>query len=203
MSSSYIPKPQSPAQRVANALSRQNEPVACEKCGSIFFYELNAQMYTGGNYGMRVLSSTPQKVFLCICGMPQIPTNARQGVQGGSEKDLFLQSFDLASAYIRNNSLSNVAAGTASVTELHELAERVEAIVANSTVPKGRLYSDVEEEEPEVKVAPVAPPKDASVRTGRGNGQGSDVKFVYPEDRRPPGSKGGASARMHRQGSAS
>jgi hypothetical protein len=200
------------------ALSRANEPVACEKCGSIFFYSLDCQLFTGGSYGMRPISQAPQKLFICICGSPFVPTNVRQGVQTGSEREMFLASFDAAMDYQAATSPDAIAQGTASVSEVehlrHKLAELSELVAALTgsdpiELDNGDSVSDEtdvngEEESPNdpPPAIPVVP--DVAPRSGRPverpMGTDPDVKEMDREDRRPAGRKGGARERLARQG---
>ena len=65
MSSRISSQQSTNAQRVARAITNPNEPTACRTCGSIYFMDLTAQMYTSGRYGLRAVSTTPMKVFIC------------------------------------------------------------------------------------------------------------------------------------------
>jgi hypothetical protein len=202
------------------ALSRVNDPVSCPICGGVFFIELSAQLYNGGNYGMRPISQTPQKIFMCLCGNLTIPGNIRQGVVPGTERGMFIDSFDAAQAAhlqqqtdqfsaIRNN----LAGGIASLAEFNELKDQVDDLERQVT---GEPPASVEEEEEgtveESAAAPVVeepalagevatpgatmhPPGTRSGRPAPGTSQ-----IIEREDRRPKGTRNGASARMPRQG---
>jgi hypothetical protein len=61
--------------------------------------DLTARMYTAGGYGLRAVSTTPMKVFICPCGEILTPPGLNSGNQAGGERDLFGQSLAAALAY--------------------------------------------------------------------------------------------------------
>jgi len=215
--STHRPVPQNPANRIAMALSRVNDPVSCPICGGVFFIELSAQLYNGGNYGMRPISQTPQKIFMCLCGNLTIPGNIRQGVTPGTERGMFIDSFDAAQAVIAQKQVdqNSIARGTPSLSEFNELKDQVEDLERQVS---GEPPAPVEEEEEEgaaeePAAAPVveesAPPAGEvatpgttmhppGTRSGRPAPGASQI--IEREDRRPKGTRNGASARMPRQG---
>ena len=66
-------QPQSSRLRVQAATSAVNAPIECPSCGSIFFIEAQAGMYTTSGAGYRNVNQGPQKVYLCPCGEIMIP----------------------------------------------------------------------------------------------------------------------------------
>ena len=109
------------AQRVARAINNPNEPTACRTCGSIYFMDMTAQMYTSGSYGLRAVSTTPMKVFICPCGEILTPPGLNNGNQAGGERDLFAQSLAKALAYRAETGVEATPKGVAGVHELQEL----------------------------------------------------------------------------------
>ncbi len=124
--SSHISSPQSTAaQRVARAINNSNEPTSCRTCGSLYFMEVPAQMYSMGSYGVRSVSTTPMKVFICPCGEIQTPAGLNSGNQAGGERDLFAQSLAAALAYRAKTGVDAAAKGVAGVDELQELRAKI------------------------------------------------------------------------------
>ena len=72
------------AHRVARAINNPNEPTACRTCGSIYFMEMTAQMYTTGGYGLRAVSTTPMTVYMCPCGEILTPAGLNNGNPRGT-----------------------------------------------------------------------------------------------------------------------
>ena len=62
------PRVTTSAQRVAAAVNNVNQPAFCGKCGSVYFTEVQASMYTPGSNGFRGISTVPMKVYRCVCG---------------------------------------------------------------------------------------------------------------------------------------
>ena len=128
MSKPISSQPSTGAHRVARAVTNPNEPTACRTCGSLYFMEVSAQMYSMGSYGVRSVSTTPMKVFICPCGEIQTPAGLNSGNQAGGERDLFAQSLAAALAYRAKTGVDAAAQGVAGVHELQELRARIEAL---------------------------------------------------------------------------
>jgi hypothetical protein len=217
----------SPAQRVQRAMNNPNEPTPCKKCGSIYFMEMTAQIYTSGSSGFRSVSTMPMKVYVCPCGELQIPPGHNTGIQAGGERDLFAQSIAAALAHRTENGLDAVAKNTASLAELQELQtqvaelqEQIRLVAETRGLVEPRLgpvepgegnlptvavvEDDISQDEidREVESVPTEVPLIASGIRGRSQAGGveaaGDVKFVEPPVR--PIAKGGARANMRRQG---
>jgi hypothetical protein len=214
-------QPQSSRLRVQAATSAVNAPIECPSCGSIFFIEAQAGMYTTSGAGYRNVNQGPQKVYLCPCGEIMIPSNYASGVPAGSERDLFVQSLKLAIAHRNSNTLDQVAQGTVSLTEhnrlkaqFEELAGRFNTWAAGGEVPEPievDAPGDVEASEEEEAVDPAsritmrelgaAPP----IATGmRGRSAAAAVQSTgdHKEITSTPATiyTGGARERMKRQG---
>jgi hypothetical protein len=113
------------AQRVARAVTNPNEPTTCRTCGSLYFMEVPAQMYSMGSYGVRSVSTTPMKVFICPCGEIQTPAGLNSGNQAGGERDLFAQSLAAALACRAKTGVEAAATDAAGVHELQELRAKI------------------------------------------------------------------------------
>ena len=127
-------QPQSSRLRVQAATSAVNAPTECPACGSIFFIEAQAGMYTTSGAGFRNVNQTPQKVYLCPCGEIIIPPNYASGVPAGSERDLFVQSLKLAIQRKKENTLDQVAQGTVSLAEHNRLRTQFEELVTRFNI---------------------------------------------------------------------
>ena len=121
MNNRIFSQPSTAAQRVARAINNPNEPTACRTCGSLYFMEVPAQMYSMGSYGVRSVSTTPMKVFICPCGEIQTPAGLNSGNQAGVERDVFAQSLAAALAHRAKTGVGAADQGFASVHELQEL----------------------------------------------------------------------------------
>jgi hypothetical protein len=120
--SSRISRQQSTgAHRVTRAINHPTEPTACRTCGSIYFMDMTAQMYTTGGCGLRAVSTIPMKVYLCPCGEILTPAGLNNGNQAGGERDLFAQALAKALAYRAETGVEATAKGVAGVHELQEL----------------------------------------------------------------------------------
>lgn len=220
-------QPTTAAQRVAHAMNNPNEPTACKKCGSIYFMELIAQMYTSGSYGFRAVSTVPMKVYMCPCGEIQAPPGMNSGNVAGGERDLFAQSLQAAVAYQLETGVDALAKGVAGIHELRELQLKVtelqqqvnvlcetqglEPIVSEPAESSTREPEDDEglqtarlrtDAEPVTLEEPEALPLVASGNRGRSQAGTTeakgDVKFVEAPQRAV--AAGGARARLRRQG---
>jgi hypothetical protein len=114
--------------RVARAINNPNEPTACRTCGSIYFMEMTAQMYTTGGYGLRAVSTTPMTVYMCPCGEILTPAGLNNGNPAGGERDLFAQSLATALAYRAEIGVEATAKGVAGVHELQEVRATIAAL---------------------------------------------------------------------------
>ena len=111
--------PQYSSQRVARAIQSVNNPVDCSRCGSIYFYEVNASMYTSRGRDFGNISVTPQKVYICLCGKVQEVTGY-QSAPAGSERDLFNQSLQLALEVEKENSTDSLAQKLVGLSEFNK-----------------------------------------------------------------------------------
>jgi len=206
------------AQRVARAMHNPNDPTACRKCGSIYFMEISAQMYTMGGYGVRSVSTTPMKVYMCPCGEILTPAGLNTGVQAGGERDLFAQSLAAALAYRAENGVDAAAKGFAGVHELRELKAQVDDLQARINLlcdeieptPAAETTGSGDSTEddgmpPAQNDRPAAVEPSLPVSRGpRGRSEAGateasgDIKYVQPPQR--PVVEGGARGRMRRQG---
>jgi hypothetical protein len=109
------------AQRVPRALKNPNEPTICRTCGSVYFMEMTAQMYTTCGYGLRAVSTIPMRIYLCPCGEILTPAGLNNGNPAGGERDLFARSLAMALAYRAETAVEATAKGVAGVHELQEL----------------------------------------------------------------------------------
>jgi len=125
MNKSISSQPSTAAQRVARAVTNPNEPTSCRTCGSLYFMEVPAQMYSMGSYGVRSVSTTPMKVFICPCGEIQTPAGLNSGGQAGGERDVFTQSLAAALAYRAKTGVDGATKGVAGVRELQELRAEI------------------------------------------------------------------------------
>ena len=139
-------QPQSSRLRVQAATSAVNAPIECPSCGSIFFIEAQAGMYTTSGAGYRNVNQAPQKVYLCPCGEIMIPSNYSSGVPAGSERDLFVQSLKLAIARRSSTTLDQVAQGTVSLAEHNKLKAQFEELAGrfNAWAGGGEMPEPVE-----------------------------------------------------------
>ena len=175
------------AQRVARAINNPNEPTACRACGSIYFMEMTAQMYTAGGYGLRAVSTIPMKVYLCPCGEILTPAGLNNGNQAGGERDLFAQSLATALAYRAENGVEATAKGVAGVHELQELRATIAALQTrvdrlSGLDPAPQIVEATEDDQDTAETTDgdlVAPPPMAT--GARGLGQRSSG---YPQPRR-------------------
>jgi hypothetical protein len=200
-------QPTAGAQRVQRALVNPNEPMACPKCGSIFFTEVPAQMYTSGSYGFRSVSTnTAMKVFKCICGEVVVPPGMNNANPAGGERDLFAQSVAAALARRVETGPDAIAKGFVGIHELRELQAQLIAVQEQLHLVAETQGIDLPPtEEPAVDVPPTAEdldPVPESRMRGRSEATGAetkgDVRYVAPPQREIV--EGGARARMRRQG---
>lgn len=206
-------QPTAGSQRVQRALVNPNEPMACPKCGSIFFIEVPAQMYTSGSYGFRSVSTnTAMKMFICPCGEVMVPPGMNNGNPAGGERDLFAQSLAAALAYRAEIGVDAIAKGFAGIHELHDLQTQVQVLQEHIRLlaeAQGlETLPEVEVEAPAVDTAPPdaesPEPVEAADPRLRGRSEATraetkgDVRYVVPPQR--DAMEGGARARMRRQG---
>jgi hypothetical protein len=63
---------------------RTQTPVACERCGSVYFHEAEFAQYRGGMYSwgaggeLSQVSDVPQRIRICVCGEPMPDTSIRR-----------------------------------------------------------------------------------------------------------------------------
>ena len=213
-------QPQSSRLRVQAATSAVNAPIECPSCGSIFFIEAQAGMYTTSGAGYRNVNQGPQKVYLCPCGEIMIPPNYASGVPAGSERDLFVQSLKLAIARRNSTTLDQVAQGTVSLAEhnrlkaqFEELAGRFNAWAGGGEMPEPvELSAEGDEETQEQEPAPAplqltmrelgAKPPIATGTQGRSAASAVQAIGDHKEVTSTPAPiyTGGARERMKRQG---
>ncbi len=90
----------SASERMARLTNQMNQPAACEKCGSTWFAELTFNQYSGGMYSsapggdLRVISTMPQAIRVCLCGHPVSPNIG--GIRGGRQPNAELGSFSVS-----------------------------------------------------------------------------------------------------------
>jgi hypothetical protein len=211
-------------QRVQAAVSSVNQPIACEKCGSIYFMQLPAAMFTTGANNFRNVSVTAFNVFMCICGEIQLPPGYNSGIPAGSERDLFAQSIKTAIECKKSSNLHEFAKGTVGLGEYQDLERRMEALaqrfdnfvlngsadLAEGTyVDNASEEEQVQEQEQEQERVPVPVPVANDIALvgsglrGRSAAAASPVSADnthYVENTPRPFAPGGARARMARQG---
>lgn len=119
-----------------------NNPIACELCGSTWFYSIHAEQFSGGGYGsveMRSITGNPVQMRICLCGNPIVPQSQNfGGSRALGSRESFYMSAKSAKTYREKHSLDHVAEIAASTEELQaaqaEIAEiktiltRVEAL---------------------------------------------------------------------------
>jgi hypothetical protein len=215
---------QFPSLRAQAAMSNVNAPRACEKCGSIFFLEVPAGMYTSGAGGFRSVNTTPNKIYICPCGEIQLPGSFGVGVPAGSERDLFVQSIRAALQHKNNVSRDLVAQGTPSLSEFNklkaqlvELTERFNSMLGGEQVDpieaeeidESGSGEQVEQEQEEAPVNADGPREEltstapiASGVRGRSAASATQAKGDVKQINGPakPVYEGGARAQMRRQG---
>lgn len=152
---------QIPSQRVARAIQSVNDPVACSSCGSIFFYEVNASMYTSRGRDLGSVSVVPQKVYICLCGKIQ-ELSGYQSASAGSERDFFNQSLKLALEVSKENDVDSLAQKLVGVSEFNKQIKRIDGLESkfNSilTDDPNASISEVEDEEVIEPILDVDPP---------------------------------------------
>lgn len=192
------------SQRVQRALNNPNEPVACPHCGSIFFLEIIAQMYTTQQSGFRSLSQVPLKAYLCLCGALVKQPGLATSIQAGGERDWFAQSIDAALTRRAQIDPNALAQGFAGVQELEALRRRVDQL-QEQLEAQGLVDETPVPEIPEPVNATTEPPPapEPAVVVSRPRTEAAavegDVKVVVPTSRLA-GATGGAKDRMKRQG---
>jgi hypothetical protein len=145
--------PQIPANRVARALQSVNNPVECPRCGSIFFYELNASMYTQrGSSALSGVSITPQRIYVCLCGkIQELP--GYQTAPAGSERDLFNQSFKLALEVEYASDVDVLSQNLVGLSEFNKQTTRISKLEAKfDSVLTGGDLEETEEEKVDLDV---------------------------------------------------
>jgi hypothetical protein len=125
-----INRNQNPTERVARAVAGGVvSPHECDKCGSIFFYQTQANQYTVSNYGVRLLSSSPQTLYLCVgCNELLIPGNLQNMVLTGGEREAFLNSVELGKDYKSKHDPTQLIKNSASINEVEDLKAEVDAL---------------------------------------------------------------------------
>jgi hypothetical protein len=138
MSHRISSRPTTGTQRVTRAINNPNEPTACRTCGSIYFMEMTAQMYSTGGYGLRAVSTIPMRIYMCPCGEILTPAALNNGNPAGGERDLFARSLATALAYRAETGVEATAEGVAGVHELQELRATIAALQTQVDQLSGR-----------------------------------------------------------------
>ncbi len=177
-----IPHDFNPQQDGISARQREIEqPVVCEQCGSSWFMEATFNQYSGLAYGsstgadLRVISSSPQFLRVCLCGFPYNPQLS--GVRGRTatgELDNFKQSLGRAQQYrkdIKEMAVSSLPAAAAakSFAPVSEI-ERLQGVVAGleSQVQELRAAGESEPEATDLEATSLEVPHK---KTGKKAGQ--------------------------------
>jgi hypothetical protein len=138
MSHRISSRPTTGTQRVERAINNPNEPTACRMCGSLYFMEVPAQMYSMGGYGVRSVSTTQMRIYMCPCGEILTPAGLNNGNPAGGERDLFAWSLATALAYRAETGVEAPAKGVAGVHELQELRATIAALQTQINQLSGR-----------------------------------------------------------------
>lgn len=133
------PVPNNPiADRISAKQAEINKPMACEKCGSTYFFELDANQWAGGGFGtveFRLLSISSVRVKVCLCGhiVPPTPQATQYSARATGHLD-FPESAARAVEFREKNGVQGLVQVAASRSELEQVKGQLEA-----------LKSDVEE----------------------------------------------------------
>ena len=116
-------------------MKRAQPPVACDRCGSVYFHEAEFAQYRGGMYSsgaggeLSQLSDVPQRIRICICGEPMPDPNMRRA---GPDGRSFNQCVAKAKAHRARQQpealLQELLATLATKKELAEAQERLARI---------------------------------------------------------------------------
>ena len=211
------------AQRVSNALNRaasMSQPIFCTDCGSVFFIESQASMYTQAASGYRGVSQSPMKVYTCICGKVQTPPGHNSAAPAGSERGFFNEALVAAKTAQESVSLDTIAQNMVSLSEHRKVVDALNAMIERfNAYVNGEDVAAVDAFDPQTQVGqerarlgeiaqednedfgdrlPVA-----SGLYGRSVAAGAPVGtdgVRYVEGNVRPAVVGGARARMQRQG---
>lgn len=119
-------------QRITGLTQQINTPIACELCGSTWFYTIHAEQFAGGGYGsaeMRSISGNPVQMRICLCGNPVVPQSQNFGGSRalGSRESFYMSAKD-AKTYREKHSLDHVATIAASPAEIEALKKEIKAL---------------------------------------------------------------------------
>ena len=113
-------------------MKRTQTPVACERCGSVYFHEAEFAQYRGGMYSsgaggeLSQLTDVPQRIRICICGEPMPDPSIRRL---GEDARSFNQCVEKAKAHRARQQpealLQELLATLATKKELAEAQERL------------------------------------------------------------------------------
>jgi hypothetical protein len=115
---------------IKNIQATVNDPYICKVCGSSFQYQVSAGQYNITDYGVRQISSTPQFLYICLCGEPIIPKNIQTMARKGGEREGFIESVTVARKHRNKNSLADASKSFVSIEEFEELRSELEALRA-------------------------------------------------------------------------
>ncbi|HEV8491605.1 MAG TPA: hypothetical protein VGR76_05010, partial [Candidatus Angelobacter sp.] len=113
-------------------MKRTPMPMACERCGSLYFHEAEFAQYRGGLYSsgaggeISQLTELPQRIWICICGEPVSDPSIRRT---GADARSFNQCVAQAKAHRARQQpaalLKELLAELAGKQELAEAEERL------------------------------------------------------------------------------
>jgi hypothetical protein len=116
-------------------MKRTQTPLACDRCGSVYFQEAEFGQYRGGLYSsapggeISHLTDLPQRARICICGEPMPDTSIRPT---GEDARSFAQSVAAAKAHRARQQpdalLQELLAELAAKKHLAEAQQRLAAI---------------------------------------------------------------------------
>lgn len=126
-------------ERMQMIQKQANAPIVCEKCGSVWFTDTGFHQFSGSRYSstpggdLQVVSALQQRIRVCLCGHPYAPNlgGVRPGRTAASEVTSFMQSFQLAKAYLNSiGKLDDTQMATDFVTrdEYQKLVVELEAV---------------------------------------------------------------------------
>jgi hypothetical protein len=108
-------------------------PVACERCGSLYFYQAEFRqyremLYSSGAVGGLSVSAQSQQIRICICGEPRPDAGQRSGEDAHSFEKCVVVAKALRAKQQPEALLQELLAELATKKELAEAQERLASL---------------------------------------------------------------------------
>lgn len=150
--------PVTPAQRLAAVQAQMEQIITCPLCGSEHFTESTFNKYSSNVYGaqagadLRVASTMPQTIRVCLCGWPYNPnlsgfTSARS--MRGMETEGFSRSLQNAQTYLKTAgakpNLDAITREMVTTSDLNAVKDLITSLTEQLTAMQDALDAETEE----------------------------------------------------------